>query len=76
MHDWFNGSNGKWVTMGVPSNGEYDIPNDIIFGFPCLTENGSYKIIDDIELDDFSKMQIQKTLQELIDEKNAIDHLL
>ena len=75
MHDWFNGSNGNWVTMGVPSNGEYNIPNDIIFGFPCITKNGSYKIVDDLELDNFSKIHIQKTLQELIEE-NAIDHLL
>ena len=62
--------------MGVPSKGEYDIPEDIIFGFPCITENSNYQVIKNLEIDDFSKQRIQITLDELIEEKNAIDHLI
>src|SRR5436189_2005632 len=43
MRDWALGTQGKWVTMGVPSNGEYGIPKDIVFGYPVITEGGEYK---------------------------------
>ena len=46
MRDWALGTNGKWVTMGVPSNGEYGIPKDVMFGFPVTTEDGEYKIVE------------------------------
>ena len=46
MRDWALGTNGKWVTMGVPSDGEYGIPKDVMFGFPVTTENGKYKIVE------------------------------
>jgi len=49
MRDWALGSNGKWVTMGIPSNGEYGIPKDVIFGFPVTTENGKYKIVEGLD---------------------------
>ncbi len=76
MRDWALGSNGKWVTMGVPSNGEYGIPKDIIFGFPVTTEGGKYKIVDGLEIDAFSKERIEKTLKELQDEQAGVQHLL
>jgi malate dehydrogenase len=43
MRDWALGSNGEWVTMGVPSDGSYGIPEGIIYGFPCTCANGEYK---------------------------------
>ena len=46
MRDWALGSNGKWVTMGIPSDGQYGIPKDVIFGFPVTTENGEYKLVE------------------------------
>ncbi len=55
MRDWALGSNGEWVTMGVPSNGEYGIPAGIVFGFPVTTENGEYKIVEGLEIDAFSQ---------------------
>lgn len=76
MRDWALGSNGKWVTMGVPSNGEYGIPKDVIFGFPVTTENGKYKIIEGLAIDEFSQERINKTLAELQGEQDGVKHLL
>ena len=76
MRDWALGSNGKWVTMGVPSNGEYGIPKDVMFGFPVTTENGKYKIVEGLEIDAFSQERINKTLKELTDEQAGVAHLL
>ncbi|MGN6526109.1 MAG: malate dehydrogenase [Burkholderiaceae bacterium] len=76
MRDWALGSNGKWVTMGVPSNGEYGIPKDVIFGFPVTTENGKYKIVEGLEIDAFSQERLNKTLDELKGEQDGVKHLL
>ena len=46
MRDWVLGSNGKWVTMGIASDGQYGIPKDMMFGFPVTTANGEYKVVD------------------------------
>ncbi len=76
MHDWALGTNGKWVTMGVASKGEYGIPAGVIFGFPVTTENGTYKIIEGLEIDAFSKERIDLTLKELLEEQDGVKHLL
>ena len=76
MRDWAQGSKGKWVTMGVPSNGEYGIPKDTMFGFPVTTENGKYKIVEGLTIDEFSQERINKTLKELQDEQAGVAHLL
>ena len=76
MHDWALGTQGKWVTMGVPSNGEYGIPKDVMFGFPVTTENGKYKIVEGLAIDEFSQERINKTLKELTDEQAGVAHLL
>ena len=76
MRDWALGTNGKWVTMGVPSNGEYGIPKDVMFGFPVTTEDGEYKIVEGLPIDDFSQERINKTLKELTDEQAGVKHLL
>jgi malate dehydrogenase len=76
MRDWALGTNGKWVTMGVPSNGEYGIPKDIMFGFPVTTENGKYKIVEGLPIDEFSQERINKTLKELQEEQAGVSHLL
>jgi malate dehydrogenase len=76
MRDWALGTNGKWVTMGVPSNGEYGIPKDVMFGFPVTTENGEYKIVEGLEIDAFSQERINLTLKELTDEQDGVKHLL
>ncbi len=76
MRDWALGSNGHWVTMGVPSNGEYGIPKDVVFGFPVTTENGKYKIVEGLDIDAFSQERINKTLEELKGEQEGVKHLL
>jgi malate dehydrogenase len=76
MRDWVLGSNGKWVTMGVPSNGDYGIPKDVMFGFPVTTDNGRYTIVQGLEMDAFSQDRLNKTLKELQDEQAGVAHLL
>ncbi len=76
MRDWALGSNGQWVTMGVPSNGDYGIPKDVMFGFPVITKDGKYEIVQGLEIDAFSQERINKTLKELQDEQAGVAHLL
>ena len=76
MRDWALGSNGKWVTMGVASDGQYEIPNDIMFGFPVTTENGEWKLVEGLEIDAFSRERIDLTLKELLEEQDGVKHLL
>ncbi len=76
MRDWALGTNGKWVTMGVPSNGEYGIPKEVMFGYPVTCEGGEYKIVEGLPIDAFSQECINKTLKELQDEQAGVAHLL
>jgi len=76
MRDWALGSRGKWVTMGIPSDGQYGIPKDVMFGFPVTTENGEYKLVEGLEIDAFSQERINKTLAELQGEQDGVKHLL
>ncbi len=76
IRDWVLGSNGKWTTMGIPSDGSYGIPEGVIFGFPVITENGKYTIVQDLPVDDFSQKAIDKTLAELEEERSGVSHLL
>ncbi len=76
MRDWALGTQGEWVTMGVPSNGEYGIPKDTMFGFPVTTEGGTYKIVEGLPIDAFSQECIDKTLAELKGEQDGVKHLL
>ncbi len=76
MRDWVLGTNGKWVTMGIPSDGSYGIPKDTMFGFPVTTENGEYKIVQGLEIDAFSQERINVTLKELTEEREGVKHLL
>ena len=76
MRDWALGTNGEWVTMGVPSNGEYGIPKDVMFGFPVTTGGGQYKIVEGLAIDAFSQECIDKTLAELKAEQDGVKHLL
>lgn len=76
MRDWYLGTNGKWVTMGVPSDGSYGIPEGIVYGFPCVCENGDYKIVKSLEIDAFSKEKMEFTLKELTEERDGVKHLL
>lgn len=76
IRDWVLGTNGKWVTMGVPSDGSYGIPAETMFGFPVTCENGEYQIVQGLEIDAFSQECINKTLAELEGEKDGVKDLL
>lgn len=76
IRDWVLGTNGRWVTMGIPSDGSYDIPEGTMFGFPVTCENGEYKLIEGLEIDNFSRERINITLKELEEEKAGVAHLL
>ncbi|MBK7004967.1 MAG: malate dehydrogenase [Burkholderiales bacterium] len=76
MRDWALGTNGKWVTMGIPSDGQYGIPKDTMFGFAVTCEGGEYKLVEGLAIDAFSQECINKTLAELEGEKDGVKHLL
>ncbi len=76
MRDWALGSNGKWVTMGIVSDGQYGIPKDMVFGFAVTCEGGDYTWVQDLPVDAFSQECINKTLKELQDEQAGVAHLL
>ncbi|MES2353960.1 MAG: malate dehydrogenase [Pseudomonadota bacterium] len=76
VRDWVLGTNGKWVTMGIPSDGSYGIPEGVIYGFPVTTANGKYEIIKGLEVDDFSREKMDFTLKELEEERAGVAHLL
>ncbi len=76
MRDWALGTNGEWVTMGVPSNGDYGIPKDVMFGFPVTCAGGKYSIVQGLAIDAFSQGCIDKTLAELIGEQDGVKHLV
>jgi malate dehydrogenase len=76
VRDWLLGSNGKWVTMGVASDGSYGIPKDVMYGVPVITNNGKYELVRDLPIDEFSRQMMDKTLAELEEERAGVAHLL
>ena len=76
VRDWVLGTNGKWVTMGIPSKGEYGIPTEVIYGYPVVCENGEYKMVEGLEIDEFSRERMNHTLNELLEEQAGVKHLL
>ena len=76
IRDWVLGTHGRWVTMGIPSDGSYGIPQDIVFGFPVTCANGEYTMIRDLPIDEFSRERIGLTLKELEEERAGVASLL
>jgi malate dehydrogenase len=76
MRDWALGTNGAWVTMGVPSQGWYGIPKEVMFGFPVTCAGGEYTVVEGLPIDAFSQTCINKTLKELQDEQAGVAHLI
>jgi malate dehydrogenase len=76
MRDWVAGTNGKWVTMGIPSDGSYGIPEDIMYGFPVTCAGGEYTMVKGLEIDAFSRERMDATLKELLEERDGVKHLL
>ena len=76
MHDWVLGSaEGDWVSMAVPSDGSYGVPEGLVSSFPCVVKDGKYEIVQGLEIDDFSRSKIDASVAELIDERDAVTEL-
>ncbi len=76
VHDWMLGTSGKWVTMGIPSDGSYGIPQGVIYGVPVTCAAGKYERVRDLEIDAFSRERMDLTLKELMEEREGVKHLL
>ena len=76
VRDWMLGTHGKWVTMGVPSDGSYGIAEDIVYGVPVTTKDGEYTRVEGLEIDAFSRERMDATLKELEDERAGVASLL
>ena len=76
VRDWVLGSHGKWVTMGIPSDGSYGIPKDVMYGFPVTTANGAYTLVQGLPIDEFSRERMNLTLKELEEERAGVASLL
>jgi len=72
VHDWVAGTDGRWVSMGVPSDGSYGVPEGLICGFPCTCSDGAYTIVGGIDLDEFSRSRIDASVAELTDERDTV----
>lgn len=76
VHDWVLGTPlGDWVSMGVPSDGSYGVPDGLIAGFPCTCAGGSYEIVQGLDLDELSKSRMDASVAELEDERKAVADL-
>jgi malate dehydrogenase len=76
MRDWVLGANGRWITMGIASDGSYGIPQGVMYGFPVTTANGKYQMVKGLEIDAFSREKMDFTLKELEEERAGVAHLL
>jgi malate dehydrogenase len=75
VHDWVTGTDGEWVSMGVPSDGSYGVPEGLISGFPCTCANGEYSIVQGLDIDAFSRSKIDASVAELVSERDTVSSL-
>jgi malate dehydrogenase len=76
VRDWLSGSpQNDWVTMGVPSDGSYGIPEGVIYGFPVTTSNGNYTIVQNLPISELGRKHMQDTYKELLEERDGVKHL-
>jgi malate dehydrogenase len=76
VRDWVLGTpKGDWVSMAVPSDGSYDIPEGIVCGFPCTCADGEWSIVEGLEIDAFSRERIDASVRELQEEREAVEKL-
>jgi malate dehydrogenase len=76
MHDWVNGSaEGDYVSMAIPSDGSYGVEEGIISSFPVVCSGGAYKIVEGLEIDNFSRQRIDASVAELAEEREAVKQM-
>jgi malate dehydrogenase len=77
VRDWIEGTRpGNWVSMGIPSDGSYGIPEGVIYGFPVTCEGGKYTIVKGLQISEFARARMDATLKELHEERDGIGHLI
>jgi malate dehydrogenase len=77
VRDWSLGTReGDWVSMGIPSDGSYGIPEGVLYGYPVTCKGGRIEIVKGIEVSDFSRKRMDATLKELHEERDGVKHLL
>ena len=76
MRDWWQGSDGRIVSMALPSEGWYDVPEGLVFSFPCRCEGGEIIVVEDLAIDEFAQKKINENVQALIEEREAVSELL
>ncbi|MBJ32552.1 MAG: malate dehydrogenase [Euryarchaeota archaeon] len=76
MRDWWLGSNGRIVSMALPSEGWYGVPDGLVFSFPCRCEGGEIIVIGDLPIDEFAQSKIEENVAALLKERNAVNDLL
>ena len=77
MRDWALGSReGDWVSMGIPSDGSYGIPDGVLYGYPVTCKGGRIEIVKGIEVSEFGRKRMDGTLKELHEERDGVKHLL
>ena len=76
MHSWALGTpEGDWVSMAIPSDGSYGVPEGIISSFPCVCKDGKYSIVQGLDIDDFSRARIDASVAELVEERDEVKKL-
>ncbi|MBT3076070.1 malate dehydrogenase [Streptomyces bacillaris] len=76
VHTWVNGTAaGDWTSMGIPSDGSYGVPEGIISSFPVTTKNGTYEIVQGLDINEFSRARIDASVKELTEERDAVREL-
>jgi len=77
MRDWVTGSaEGDWISMAIPSDGSYGIPEGLIYSYPVTVRDGQYTIVQGLDIDEFSREKMDATKAELEEERDAVKHLL
>ena len=76
MRDWALGSDGQWVSMGIPSDGSYGVEPGIVYSYPVVCANGDYEIVQGLDVNDFSQQRMKATEDELRSERAAVEDLL
>jgi malate dehydrogenase len=72
VRDWVSGTNGDWISMGIASDGSYDIPEGLICGFPCTCTAGEFSVVEGLEIDAFSREKIDASVLELTEERDTV----
>ena len=76
MRDWWQGSDGRIVSMALPSEGWYGVPEGLVYSFPCKCEDGEINVVDNLEIDEFAQAKISENIQALLQEREAVSELL